>query len=337
MPKITMMGRGHTGPPPRPKRQQTLRAIVLPGIGDVIYTWYKLINYVDMGYQIDVFCLDCDPMRSHQLMGCLRGMRSFEYIGGFEYYKYWLRQVNDLRSPPPDATFNGIPVLHVNSWPESGLSISEFMPDFPCQYDLEITTSELAEGWASKMLSGEFCNIFLYTSSYQNNINCDNHPDPKFWADTALLGHEWIGSDLPPRVFMVGARYDADLTMDTHDLLLDMGVETKLVLDEDLYNVIEVLRGSDLSIAYESGFAMLADCMRIPSFWFIRHQGGDRDDKFFPYCGSVNPLSLGKWVFPFFYDQDFDDVLNSISEFDFIGMEEIRNLQRSGDIDEKDV
>jgi len=301
-----------------------LRAIVLPGIGDVIYTWYKLINYVDMGYDIDVLCLDCEPMRSHQLMGCLHGMRSFDYIGGFEYAQYWRVQVEDLRSPPIRSLFQGTPVLHINSWPESGRSLTEFMPSFPCRYDIEITTNKDARDWASRALSGRYDNIFLYTSSYRNNINCNNHPDPAFWADAAMMAHDWSGSSSPPRVFLVGAAYDADLTMDTHELLSDMGVETRLVLDEDLYNVIELLRESDLSIAYESGFAMLGDCMRVPSLWFIRCQGGDRDDRYFPHSGAVNPDGLGRWMFPFFYDQDQAAVGTVLSELSFTPRDLVR-------------
>lgn len=318
MPRVTMMGQGHRGITPRPQPTKVLQAIVLPGIGDVIYTWYKLINYVDMGYQIDVMCLDCEPQRSHQLMGCLRGMKSFGYVGGFEYGNYWLVNVDDLRQPPPRSLFNGVPVLHINSWPESGHSMTEFMPNIPFRYDIDITTNETAAEWASGTLRGSYNNIFLYTSSYRNNLNCNNHPDPDFWIQAALRAHEWSGSDLPPRVFMVGATYDADLTMDTYRHLREMGVMTSLVLDEDIYSVIELLRGCDLSLCYESGFAMLGDCMRVPSLWFIRCQGGNRDDHYFPYSGAVNPEGLGKWMFPFLYDQDLNDMDGMLSGTRFV-------------------
>jgi len=59
--------------------KRKLDVILLPGIGDIIYTWYKLINYVNEGYNFNVKVLDCEPKRSHQIFGCLEGMSSFDY------------------------------------------------------------------------------------------------------------------------------------------------------------------------------------------------------------------------------------------------------------------
>lgn len=316
MPKITMHGHGH-----RNREQKKidanprLQAIVLPGIGDVIYTWYKLINYVDMGYEIEMLCLDCTPQRSHQIFGCLRGMFSFKYISGFEYANYWLIQVPDLRSPPKKSLFEGAPVLHINSWPESGKSITEFMPDFKCNYGLEILTERSAKDWAKSRIDPESTNVFLYTSSYQNNLNCNNHPEPGFWAKIGIAAGEWVGKNTPLKVFLVGASYDSDLTLDTYKSIGEMGIKAELVLDQDFQNVTELLRGCDVAVAYESGFAMLADCMKVPMLWFIRCQGGSRDDHFFPYSGVVNPDSIGNWIWPFFYDQDEQEVLSELGKW----------------------
>src|SRR5574343_1772894 len=81
-------------------RRKTLNVILLPGIGDIIYTWYKLIHYVNDGYAFNVKVLDCQPQRSHQIFGCLEGIKSFEYIGSFDYHKYWLINVEDIKMPP---------------------------------------------------------------------------------------------------------------------------------------------------------------------------------------------------------------------------------------------
>jgi hypothetical protein len=68
--------------------------------------------------------------------------------------------------------------------------------------------------------------------------------------------------------------------------------------------------------------------MRVPTFWFIRHQGGDRDDRYFPHCGSVNPSGLGNWMFPFLYDQDLDDVGDVLSGTTFVGRDAISKIGR---------
>ena len=141
---------------PKTKTKKQMDIILLPGIGDIIYSWYKLIHYVNMGYEFNVKVLNCYPQRSHQIMGCLQGMNSFEYIDGFDYSSYWLKNINDLTSPPNSSLFRNIPVLHINSFLESGIELKEFMPSIPISYDIEILTKEEAKRWSKENIDQNY-------------------------------------------------------------------------------------------------------------------------------------------------------------------------------------
>ncbi len=289
-------------------RKKTLSVILLPGIGDIIYTWYKLINYVNDGYVFNVKVLDCKPQRSHQIFGCLDGMKSFEYISGFEYYKYWLANIDDLRFPPLYSTFNNMPVLHINSFLETSQHIDSFMPNYKANYNIQLKTNNEAISWAQNKIDNNNYNILLYTSSYNNNINCKVHPDPQYWSDLTLLCYEINNSLKPLHVFVTGATYDSDLTVDTYNKLKELGIRSTLLLDENFYNIIEIIRNVDHVIAYESGFAMIADCLHTNLYHIIRYQGGGRDDKKFPFLGPINPKGFYNRYWPIFYDENIKQI-----------------------------
>ena len=311
---MKLIGVGHLDAEKMSKRlnSKTLNVILLPGIGDIIYTWYKLINYVNDGYVFNVKVLDCKPQRSHQIMGCLDGMQSFEYISGFEYSSYWLSNIYDLRMPPPCSIFRNIPVLHINSFLETNQNIDDFMPDYPAKYDIKIITNEESINWSKNKINKDKYNILLYTSSYANNIHCNVHPDPQYWVDLSLLAYEFSGSEKPLKIFVTGASYDADLTKDTYERIKELKIQTELLLDQDFYYIIEFIRNADFVVSYESGLAMLADCFHTNLFHVIRYQGGDRDDKTFPFLGPINPKGIWKRYWPVFYDEKIEDIKDKI-------------------------
>jgi len=293
-------------------QKKQLSVILLPGIGDIIYTWYKLIHYVNDGYVFNVKVLDCQPQRSHQIMGCLEGMKSFEYIGGFDYSRYWLVNIEDLLIPPLYGTFRKIPVLHINSFLETNQHIDTFMPNCPVNYNIKINTTIEAIEWSKKLINSENYNILLYTSNYKNNIECKTHPDPQYWVDLSLLCYEFSGSEKPLNIYVVGAQYDADLTIDTYNKLEKMGINTKILLNEDFYNIIELIRNVDHVISYESGLSMISDCLHTPLFHIIRCQGGERDDKKFPFLGPINPSGFNIRYWPIFYDESIEEIRRKI-------------------------
>ena len=304
---MKLTGVGHIAEK-RDKHTTPISVVLLPGIGDIIYTWYKLIHYVNKGYVFNVKVLDCLPQRSHQILGCLEGMKSFNYIQGVDYSHYWLMNINDLIEPPHFTTYNGMPVLHINSFLETGKHLDEFMPKYKARYDININTNEESIYFVTQNINTDFYNILLYTSSYENNINCKVHPDPKFWADLTNLCYDFNNSEKPLNVYVVGASYDSDLTVDTCNELKKMGVSCEVLIDEAFYHIIDFIKQVDFVIAYESGLAMIADCVKTHLFHIIRCQGGERDDKTFPFLGPINPMGIYKRYWPIFYDESIEDI-----------------------------
>lgn len=294
---------------------KNLKVILNNGIGDIIYSWYKLINLVNMGYGIHVCVGNQEPQRSHQIMGCLDGMIGFEYVSGLDYYKYWLKNVDDPRTPPEDSLFNNIPVLYLNSFLETNKHMDIFMKNFPIVYDINISTNDDAIKIANSRIDINKFSVILYCSNYQNNINCNMFPDPNFWAN--LVEFCCSMSDKTPYIFIIGATYDMDLSKDVHEAIKSKNIDCNLYINNSLYSIIEILRRSNLVITYESGWGMISDALKVPCLEIFRCQGGDRDDKSFPFLGPINPEGIGKRFFPFFYDDDIDSIKNKIKEMSF--------------------
>jgi len=314
MPKITITGNVKVNEDAPPKPRNNLSVILNNGIGDIIYDWYKLIHFVKTGYNITVMVGDHTPRRSHQIMGCLKGMVDFQYIKGIDYRDYWLVQIEDLLNPPPESLYDGVPVLYINSFLETNRNLSEFMPDVPIDYDIEITTDPGSIHWAKQTVGSDHYHIVLYCSNYSNNINCKMFPEPDFWSDMAQLCHAWQGSNLPLHVSVIGATYDQDLSKDVFDMLTERGVSCDLMLDNSFYRVIELIRHTNFVVTYESGMGMIADALKTPCAEFFRCQGGERDDKAFPFLGPINPAGIWNRFFPFFYDDTVETVKLAIDK-----------------------
>ena len=280
----------------------------------MIYTWYKLIRLVRQGIKFTAYTTGHNPRRSHQIMGCLEGMVSFDYLSEIDFAPYILKQVHDPRHPTPEILYDGFPVLHINSFLEHNKHIEDFMPAYPCDYNIDLKTNRESDEWARAMLGEETFNLVLYCSSYQNNRNCNVHPEPGFWAELAVLCHSWRASGRPLKVFVIGASYDSDLTQHTFSKLKEMGVSSKLLLDQNFYNIIDLIRNADFVAAYESGMGMIADVTKTPCLEIFRYQEGTRNDKAFPYLGPINPEGLGNRFFPFFYDDEISDIKRGLKD-----------------------
>lgn len=248
------------------------------------------------------------PQRAHQIMGVLEGIKSFHYLHGFLQEQYRLVSPGDLFNPNPRCLFHNIPVLHINSFLEHNHHMKEFLPQYEIDYNIKIITNDQSKQFTEVFLNKYFFNIFLYCSNYKNNFNCKMHPYPQFWADLAEIVYRWQSDIRPLCVNVVGADYDFDLTNDVYKLLLDKKIETKILINFDFTNIIEVLRQSDFVICYESGMGVLADCMKVPCVEIFRCQGGTRDDHLFHQLGPFNLDNINKTFFPMFYDDTLKDI-----------------------------
>lgn len=282
--------------------------VLLNGIGDVIYTYYKLVNLINNGYNINIHSTNSYPQRAHQIQPVLKGIKSFKYIDGLVQSKYRMIDPIDLLDPDPKSLFNGMPVLHINSFLEHGIHINKYLSKYPAIYDIDLNTPEKSHIFAENNINNDYFNIFLYCSNYNNNRNCKMHPDPKFWVKLCELIHSWRGSTKPLKINIGGADYDSDLTNDVYEFLQRKKIESTRYINSNFEDMIELIRNSDFCCCYESGIGMVSDVVKTPCLEIFRYQGPPRDDKLFPFLGAINPESFGNRFFPMFYDDSLEDI-----------------------------
>jgi len=289
-----------------------IKLFLLNGLGDMIYQWYTIASLVKQGWKIDVQTTDALPQRAHQILGCLEGMSSFKYVPDWNHERYILVEPGDLMNPNPRCLFNGVPVLHVNSFLENNIHMENFLPQYPIDYDIDLITSLESVKFAENFLDKDQFNLFVYCSNYQNNINCKMHPDPIFWADLAELIFSWQSPGKPLKVNVFGADYDMDLSKDLFEELRRRKIDSQLCINFQFKNVIEIIRQSDFVCCYESGMGQISGVVKTKFIEIFRCQGGTRNDKNFPYLGPFPLDSIGNRFWPFFYDDTIGNIAGKL-------------------------
>lgn len=289
------------------KSGKILDLILLAGAGDIIYSFYKLSKLVNEGYLLNIFSPSEHPQRAHQLQHILPGINSFNYID-VPIDRYRMIQIDNILDPPEKSLFQGKPVLHINSFLENGFHIDSYIPSLPCNYNLEF--KNIPE---TSVLDQKNFNVILYCSNYNNNRNCSMHPDPYFWIDLVSNIFEDTCQDKPLKITLIGAQYDLDLTNDCYELCKTRKISSDILIDKNFGEIIDIIKKSDLCICYESGFGMICDILKKECIEIFRRQGHPRDDKLFPFLGALNPDSINKWIFPFFYDDSSQEIVRKFS------------------------
>jgi hypothetical protein len=297
-------------------RKKQLDLFLLNGIGDIIYTFYKLQDIIKSGYRVNVFTTSSHPQRSHQILGSLEGMISFRYLHGCNTDRYFLIDPENIFNPNPRCLFAGMPVLHINSWLESNIHMQHFLPQYSINYDIQLNTSDDTKKIVEKLVDKEKFNILLYSSNYRNNINCKMHPNLDFWLELSHIVHEWKNSGKKLHIDIVGADYDSDLTQDIYEEAKEKNIDISIHINRDFHQIIELIRNSNFVITYESGIGMIADVVKTPCLEIFRCQGGGRNDQQFPYLGPINPEGIWKRFYPFFYSDTIDAIENRLEELE---------------------
>jgi hypothetical protein len=267
-----------------------IRVGLLPGIGDIIYTWYKLDHYVSAGHSFEVLVGSSPPRRAHQLKGMLDGMESMEYVDDFGVdSRYRWVQVDDLLNPPSAARYRGGTFLHTNSFVESGAGLAAFMPSVPINYGIrfEGTTEEAAE---ARSIVGD-SSVVLYTSSVFENSKMRADHSPEFFERCVLESSNAWGLSGDPRIVMIGAEWDAELVRSVGSHLDQKGFEVVTLLSYPLGLVTEVLRASGHAVLFESGMLMIADLVGARFLHLVRNQP-ERDNDRIHLSGIFNPETL---------------------------------------------
>lgn len=302
------------GLPPAGQKSARPRAIlrvhVLPGIGDTIYTWYKLDHYVNSGYAFAVISSGGHPRRMHQLQGILRGLSGVTYGDTVDYDRFRLIPLENLLKPPQELMLDGAVVLHPNAFVEAGIHLDEaFMPSIPMNYHIPFEGSNEDKARARKIV-GDGC-VVMYTSSERNNSICRTHYSLKFWEEILENCCEIWGLEDPP-VVLVGAGYDEDLTSDVMSHLQTRGKKVSLLIDQPLGVVTETIRASEHAILYESGLLMIADLVGARFLHLHRMQEGRSEE--FVKTGIFNPDTLASDRYLMLGPSDISDRIRGFNE-----------------------
>ncbi len=269
---------------------ELLKILLFPGIGDILYSWYKLQYYYKLGYSFDIFVIDMRPHRACQLEGMIDGINSINYIDFEIFDKYRLIDPISLLNPNPECLYEGIPFFHTNSFLEAGININDFLSEAPVNYNINIKLEEDSELRAKKILSQYDANIFLYTSCLEVNNYHKNRPDPNFWSCLTYNVIQKFFKDKNVCVHLCGANYDEDLTSLVADKLFDFNINFNKYIDENFHFVCSILKHCDLSLVHGSGFIMLSDIFKIPCIsMYLRRP--ERNNEKFPYTGIVSPMA----------------------------------------------
>lgn len=270
---------------------KSLKAIVMPGIGDIVYAWYKLQHYQKLGYKVDLLIPDNKPHRGHQLRGMIGGINSIEFIKVPHLNRFRLVDPISLIKPNPNCLFQGIPLAHTNSFIEAGMHMNDFMKEAPVDYDIDFKINPIQMKKAEDITKRFDRNIFLYTSSVRTNRVTQNRPDPTFWVRIVkrFIGEYCMG--MRTAVHLVGAVYDKDLMELVSQQLTRSKLKHYSYIDQDLSFVCGLLKLCDAALVHESGFIILADLLKTPCLAMYFKGFYDRKDEMLPYTGIVSPAA----------------------------------------------
>lgn len=128
-----------------PTTDNLIKVALCPGIGDIIYTYYKLIHYVRMGHKFHTYIPDEWPKRGHQILEALEGIEKIDYIS-YNREEYSLVNIPDLLNPPKNLFLEkSLFLILTHSWKTIILMIS-------CPVTPVTTISNLKQ--KKKMLDG---------------------------------------------------------------------------------------------------------------------------------------------------------------------------------------
>ena len=289
-----------------------IRITVLPGIGDIIYTWFRLQPLVRVGlkFHVQVMRDDRNSFRAKALRHILPGIDRIERCD-----IHW----REAPADNPKALTDDL-VLNPNAWLAKGRHLREFLP-FIRSHDyhppLVLPQQAIDFAWSVRARACGRLLIALYTSNYRNNEICCVSTDPSWWC-------QWI-KQLQPlvessgfHVAVVGAKWDTDLGTDVAEQLNREGVSVSQHFNCPLSHVLALIAQADLLVGYESGLVIAGGVFATPTIAVFQNQsrcGSPRNDVLFPYLGVVDPDLLWRRFVPAYWFQSPATVLRACHRF----------------------
>ncbi len=261
-----------------------LKVILFPGIGDIIYTWYKLQYYYKLGYSFNIFVPDLLPHRAHQLVGMIDGINNIEYMPILDLSRYNKIDPISMINPNPECLYKEIPFIYTNSFIEANIHLNNFMVEAPVDYNVKINIEDKYKKQAEQIISRNDANIFLYTGSMKAHLDHNHRPDPHFWNCLSITAAQYFFKNKQICIHLCGAEYDTDLMYKVAHQLYNYNMKFILHIDKNLQFIFSLLQNCDISLVEDSGIIMLADLAKVPTIAMYYK----RDNLDLPYTGIIS-------------------------------------------------
>lgn len=261
-----------------------LKVILFPGIGDIIYTWYKLQYYYNLGYSFNIYVPDTLPHRAHQLIGMIDGINNIEYMHIEDLSAYYNVDPVSMINPNSDCIYQDIVFIPTNQFIEKNVHLNDFMVEAPVNYNIKINIEDKYREQAKQIVSRYDANIFLYTGPMKAQLDHNHRPDPHFWNCLSITAAQYFFKNKNACIHLCGAEYDSDLMYKVAHQLYDYNIAFRLHIDKNLQLVFALLQTCDIALIEDSGMIMLADLAKIPTIAMYYK----RNNLDLPYTGIVS-------------------------------------------------
>lgn len=240
--------------------------ITAPGIGDFLWLLMRLIN-LEQPEKFDwVFSTREDDIAPNKAEVQTRAFQIQpllpQLINSVSHKSIsWNRQIKGNSPKRFSDAKNSTFYLEANSHLENGFRIEQFLPDITnTSFILPFQTSEKNKREAKEILStfknGEHKICGIYTSSHAPRDGSWNQDQ---WAQIINL----IKQFNPNYKFVfIGAGYDEKWTMEVANKFDQSDYTT--CIDQDLGTAIEVQKGLDIMIGFQSGMTILNELIGAP-------------------------------------------------------------------------
>lgn len=190
--------------------KNNFKLLTCSGIGDIIYTWYKMQYYYKLGYSFDIYVPDFFPKRGKQLDGMIDGINSINYISINNFDKYKFLDPGSLFEPNSENILDDIVILNINSFIDNGINLNNFIVEAMPNYNFHLNINENYSNLSKEFINFEV-NIFLYTSSLSTNLRWKSRPDSLFWFNLVQYVKNHFFKDKQICIHLCGAEYDFEL------------------------------------------------------------------------------------------------------------------------------
>jgi hypothetical protein len=237
-------------------------AVVPQGIGDIVWVYQKLAPLcAGIRFRVTEFGGDRPDVERRALatIAALPKVVGVETVR-VQIYPPALEERRRLTDLLPDLATGAGVYFAANPWLEAGAPLESIDPDLPVAWDLGVTPVRpvgLPERYVVLYVSGDaarhatLCEKVWPVAAWVRLVEC-----------LAAAGK----IDPAAEVVVIGAGFDAPVTLELTERVRGLGFAARAVYDLDLARLLGLFAGADLFLGYQSGLNVLAGSVGANQF-----------------------------------------------------------------------